>query len=320
MSLPTLPRPLFAAACGLTLLLQPAISPAQERSREDRPAPADSPRPPRGEFRPDEKPRGDGRQGDARREDPRREEVRGDNAPRGERGGPRPEFQGRDNARPGEAQRGPMNPQFNPQELFRDLNEDQRAALRGFFESNQSVMREMGEKSMRLRREITESAMADKVNEDLIRGKIMEAAKLEAESTIARARAFAQVREKLPKETVERLRAMIAGMGPRPGFQPPMQGGRGEGDLRRPTGDQPGRGTPEGQFRRPEGREGEQFRKPAGEGDRRPEATERKPRFDGDRGPRLDGDRGPRPDGDRGRNPEGGDKRPELPRRPPTDQ
>ncbi len=319
MKLPTLFRPLFAALCGVTLAALPGATSAQERSREDRPRenaprderPAEGQRPPRGDFRPSEAPRGE----------PRREDVRRDDAPRGEQRG---EF------RPGEGQRGQPGQPFNPQELFRDLNDDQRNALRGYFESQQGVMREVGERSMRLRREITEATIADKPNEGLIRDKIMEAAKLEAESTIARARAFAQAREKLPKETVERLRNMIANSGPRPGMQGPMQGGQGGqregGEARRTAGDnfnQPGRGAPDGQFRRPDAQlEGDRrpaegdFRKPGGprDGDQI-----RKP-GEGDRGPRPDGDRGPRPDGDRGRNPEGGDRKPELPRRPPADQ
>lgn len=341
MKLPTVSRPLFAALCGVSLVALPAAVTAQDRPREDRPV--EGQRPPRGEFRLGENPRGEVRPTETRRDD----------APRGERGEPRPADRERGEVRPAEGQRGQPQGQFNPQELFRDLNDDQRATLRSFFEANQGAMRENAEKSMRLRREIGESAMADKPNEGLIRDKIMEAAKLEADATIARARAFAQVREKLPKQTIEQLRGMIANMGPRPGQQGPMQGGQ---DVRRPAGEnfnQPGRGVPEGQprrpdvqregdrrpettdrkpvvggDRRPEGREGEQLRKPAGEGDRRPEATDRKPaaggdrgpRPDGDRGPRVDGDRGPRPDGDRGRNPEGGDRRPEPPRRPPADQ
>jgi|GEM_PF-867521 len=338
MKLPTLSRPLFAALCGLSL-----AATAQERAREERPRenapreerPAEGQRPPRGDFRPDERRREEGRPA----EGARREEFRRDDAPRGEG---RPVDRERGDFRPGEGQRGPGNAQFNPQELFRDLNDDQRNVLRGFFEAQQNVMREVGERSMRLRREIAESALADKPNEQAIREKIMQAAQLEAEATIVRARAFAQVRDKLPKETVERLRGMIANAGPRPGMQGGGQGGNREGgDVRRPAGEnfnQPGRGAPDGQFRRPDAqregdrrpegdfrrpagpRDGDQIRKP-GEGDRGPRPDgDRGPRVDGDRGPRPDGDRGPRPDGDRGRNPEGGDRRPELPRRPPADQ
>ena len=334
MKLPTVSRPLFAALCGFSLAAAPSASIAQDRPRENAPRderPAEGQRPPRGDFRPNDNQRGEPQRGEARDG-----AVRRDDAPRGEG---RPVDGQRGDFRPGEGQRGQPQgqpgQQFNPQELFRDLNDDQRNALRGFFEANQGVMRETGEKSMHLRREIMEATMADKPNEGLIREKIMAAAQLEAESTIARTRAFAQVREKLPKETVERLRGMIAGMGlgPRPGMQGPMQGGqsgqRDGGDVRRPAGDnfnQPGRGAPDGQFRRPDAqREGDQIRKPAGEGDLRrgpgPRDGDqiRKP-GDGDRGPRPDGDRGPRPDGDRGRNPDGGDRKPELPRRPPADQ
>jgi len=329
MKLPILSRPLFAVLCGLSL----ASATAQERDRNDRPReerPAEGQRPPRGDFRPDERRREDVRPG----EDARREEIRRDAAPRGEG---RPVDGQRGDFRPGEGQRGPgnapFNQQFNPQELFRDLNDDQRNALRGFFEAQQNVMRETGERSMRLRREIAESAMADKPNEQAIREKIMQAAQLEAEATIVRARAFAQVRERLPRETVERLRNMIANQGPRAGFQPPMQGGQRDGDVRREGGDvrRDGDVRREGEFRRPDApRDGDRrpaegdFRRPAGprDGDqiRKPGEGDRGPRPDGDRGPRPDGDRGFRPEGERGRNPEGGDRTPELPRRPPADQ
>lgn len=215
MKLPYLSRPLCAALCGLSLA---TAANAQERAREERPP--EGQRPPRGDFRPDERRREDARPG----EGVRREEFRREEGPRGEG---RPMDRDRGDFRPG----GPGNPPFNPQELFRDLNEDQRASLRGFFEAQQKVMREMSERSMRLRREIAEQAMAEKLNEGLIREKTMEAAKLEAEATIARARAFAQVRERLPRETVERLRQMVANAGTRPGFAPP--GVRRDEDNRR---------------------------------------------------------------------------------------
>lgn len=345
MKLPNVPRPLFAALCGLSLVALPSASPAQERDREERPRengprderprgerPAEGQRPPRGEFRPGDNPRGEPPRGEVREGAPRREEAgRGEGRPvEGQRG----------DFRPPEGQRGQPAGQFNPQELFRDLNDDQRQALRGFFEAQQGAMREVGERSTRLRREITEATLADKVNEGLIRDKIMESAKLEAEAAIVRARAFAQVRNRLPKETVERLRGMIASQGPRPGMQGPPPGGqmgnREGGDGRRPAGDnfnQPGRGVPDGQGRRPDApRDGDQFRKPAGEGDRRaPEGEFRRPAApregeqirkpaESDRGPRPDGDRGVRPEGDRGRNPEGGERKPEAPRRPPVEQ
>lgn len=364
MKLSNVPRPLFSALCGLSLVTLPDASTAQERGRDERPRenapreerprddrprddrPAEGQRPPRGDFRPS-----DNQRSEPQRGEPRDGAVRRDDAGRGE---PRPAEGQRGDFRPAEGQRFQPQGQFNPQDLFRDLNDDQRHALRGFFEAQQGVMREVGERAMRLRREIAEASVADKPNEGLIRDKIMEAAKIEAETTIVRARAFAQVREKLPRETVERLRGMISNQGPRQGFYPPMQGGPREGevrregdvrrdtDVRRPAGDnfnQPGRGVPEGQFRRPDApREGDQIRKPAGEGDRRapesdlrrppapregdqirkPAEGDRGPRPDGDRGPRPDGDRGVRPDGERGRNPEGSDRKPELPRRPPA--
>lgn len=226
--------------------------------------------------------------------------------------------------RGGDGQRGGVN----PQDMFQNLNDQQRAALRGFFETNQDVMQETGERLARLRREIAESAVSDKPNEDLIRDKSMAIAKLEADATLARARAFARVRDRLPKETVERLRMMVANFGQRPGLQSPSapNARREGGDVRRPA---------EADFRRPDGpRDGEQVRRP-GEGDRGPRPDgdrgprpdgDRGPRPDGDRGPKVDGDRGPRPDGDRGPQPGGErgrkpveDRRPEAPRRPPAE-
>lgn len=321
-------RPLSAALCGLVIaaLPQPTIAqdrPREERSRDERARderPTEGQRPPRGDFKPDERPRGEARPPETRREEPRRDDLRRDQAPRGEA---RPADRERSEGRPVEGQRGG----FNPQEMFQNLNESQRSTLRGFFEINQDITRETTDKMMRLRREIAESALADKPNEALIREKAMEVAKLEADATIARARAFARVRDQLPKETNERLRMMVTGAGFRPGFQPSPQSGpdvrREGGDVRRPGGDnaeQPGRRPAEADFRRPAGpRDGDQVRRP-GEGDRGP-------RPDGDRGPRPDGDRGPRPDGDRGLKPDGErgrkpveDRRPETPRRPPADQ
>lgn len=333
----TVLRPLCAALCGLSLAALPQLIEAQERSRDERPG--EGQRPPRGDFRPDERTRGEGRPSEPRREEPRREEPRRDEPRREEprREDPRREEPRRDQAprgevRPGErgevrggdAQRGGVN----PQDMFQNLNDQQRAALRGFFETNQDVMRETGERLARLRREIAESAVSDKPNEDLIREKSMAVAKLEADVTLARARAFARVRDQLPKDTVERLRMMVANFGQRPGFQPP--GGpdarREGGGVRRPA---------EGEFRRPDApREGDQFRRPV-EGDRGPRPDgdrgprpdgDRGPRPDGDRGPKVDGDRGPRPDGDRGPQPGGDrgrkpleDRRPEAPRRPATE-
>lgn len=315
----TVLRPLSAALCGLVIAALPQPTLAQDRPREDRARderPVEGQRPPRGDFKGDERPRGDARPNDVRREEPRREEIRRDQAPRGEA---RPADRERGEFRSVEGQRGG----FNPQEMFQNLNENQRMALRGFFEANQDITRETTEKMMRLRREITESALADKPNEVLIREKSMEVAKLEADATIARARAYARVRDQLPKETTERLRMMVAGAGSRPGFQPQPQGGpdvrREGGDVRRPA---------EGDFRRPAGpRDGDQVRRP-GEGDRAPRPDgdrgprpdgDRGPRPDGDKGPRVDGDRGPKPDGERGRKPVE-DRRPETPRRPPADQ
>lgn len=322
MKLPPLPRPLVAALCGLSLTATAQERPREERPRENAPReerPAEGQRPPRGEFRPDERRREEARPAEgARREGDARPQgdFRRDAAPRGEG---RPAEGQRGDFRPGEGQRGPggapFNQPLNPQELFRDLNDDQRTALRGFFE----VTRSHQERVQRLRAEISELATAPKLNEDQLRDRIMEAARLEADATVARARAYAQVRERLPRETAERLRTLVAG-GLRPTFAPMAQGGprdgdvRREGEVRRPDAPREGDRRPaEGEFRRPTApREAEGFRRPA-EGDRGP-------RPDGDRGPRVDGDRGPRPDGDRSRNPEGGDRRPELPRRPPADQ
>lgn len=336
-------RPFYAALCGLSLAALPQLSEAQERPRDERPS--EGQRPPRGDFRPDDRTRGENRPSEPRREEfrreePRREEFRREEPRREEprredfrreeprreeprreeprREEPRREDVRRDrDGRPGE--RGEMRGGDgqrgggNPQDLFQNLNDQQRAALRGFFETNQDVMRETGEKLARLRREIAESAVSDRPNEDLIRDKSMAIAKLEADVTLARARAFARVRGQLPKDTVERLRMMIANFGQRPGFQP--QGGpevrREGGDARRPA---------EGEFRRPDGpRDGDQVRRP-GEGDRGPRPDgDRGPRVDGDRGSRPDGERRPQPEGERGRKPVE-DRRPEAPRRPPGDQ
>jgi Spy/CpxP family protein refolding chaperone len=131
------------------------------------------------------------------------------------------------------------------------LDPEQRMKFGEEMQGQREKMRELNEKSMRLRRELDEALFGEKLDESLVHKKTTELSELDAERSLIRARAFAKVRPTLTEEQLERLKNMRAEMGRmnRPGeggFRPPQQ---------RP-------------FRPPEGRENEDVlpppRPPAG--------------------------------------------------------
>lgn len=122
------------------------------------------------------------------------------------------------------------------------LDQEQRMKFGEEMQGQRDKMREINEKSMRLRRELDEALFGEKLDEGLVRKKTAELSELEAERSLIRARAFAKVRPTLTEEQLERLKNMRAEMG---------RGNRpGEGGFRQPQPQQ----RP---FRPPEGRENE---------------------------------------------------------------
>lgn len=122
------------------------------------------------------------------------------------------------------------------------LNQEQRMKFAEEMQGQREKMRELNEKSMRLRRELDEALFGEKLDESLIRKKTAELSELDAERSLIRARAFAKVRPTLSEEQLERLKNMRPEMG--------RMNRPGEGAFRQP---QPQQRLP----RPPEGRENE---------------------------------------------------------------
>ena len=128
------------------------------------------------------------------------------------------------------------------------LDEAQRDQVRDEMMGQREKLREIDEKSAKLRRELDDAMFADKLDEKLVREKHLALAELEVERSLMRARLFAKVRPSLSNEQLERLKDMRAQM---------ARGNRGgEGGFRPPGADQsPPRERP-GQPRPPRGLEG----------------------------------------------------------------
>ncbi len=252
ISTPACPLSLLAAAC---LTLVGTVS-AQDRPQQ----PNDTaPRPPRGDFQPGQPPR-DG-------QPQQRFQQRGDG--QGQPG---------NNFRPGgQAQDGQRGNFPNP---MAGLTEEQQQAVRDVMQQMREDMGDFGERMMTARRELNDAMFAGKIDEKLIRDRYMTVAKLEADATVMRARAFGKLRERVGPDVSERLKMMFAGgmgmgggmMGQRPGGfqgqpgQPPQGGdfrGPGRGDPNQP---QPQGGDRFNQRRNPQDnpqQPGDQPRRPA---------------------------------------------------------
>lgn len=110
------------------------------------------------------------------------------------------------------------------------LDADQRAQFREEMMSQRERQRELDEKTMKLRRELDELMLAEKLEEKAVREKANALAEVETERTLMRARAFAKVRPSLTEEQLKRLRDAREEFGRGPG---PVGGGGGE--FRRPV-------------------------------------------------------------------------------------
>ncbi len=253
-----LARPLrWLAAAGLACSI---TATAQDRPQRDDPQRPRDGAPPRGEFQ-------------QRQPAQPRDGFRPEGQPRD---GFRPEGQPREGFRPGQpGQGGPLGPGANFQNPMADLTEDQRETVREVLNSIFQDNREMMESMMTARRELSEAFSAPKLDEKALRDKAAAVAKLDADVLVARAKAFARVREKLGPDVAERIKSVfLPGMGG-PGMGGPRPGGPGGpgGDFQRPQGN-PGQPPREGEFRRPrgEGQPGEPQRPRGGDGfnERRP--------------------------------------------------
>ena len=93
------------------------------------------------------------------------------------------------------------------------LDQEQRMKFGEEMQGQRDKMRELNEKSIRLRRELDEALFGEKLDEGIVRKKTTELSELEAERSLIRARAFAKVRPTLTEEQLERLKNMRAESG-----------------------------------------------------------------------------------------------------------
>jgi Spy/CpxP family protein refolding chaperone len=115
------------------------------------------------------------------------------------------------------------------------LDQNQRMQFAEEMRGQRDKMRELNEKSVRLRRELEEALFGEKLDEGQVRRKTAELSEIEAERSLIRARAFAKIRPSLSEEQLERLKVMRAeggrmsrmgedGFRPQPGqFRPPPE-------------------------------------------------------------------------------------------------
>ncbi len=90
--------------------------------------------------------------------------------------------------------------------LFSVLTEEQRASFREAMEAQRKTIRELEEKIRDARKEIFEAGFKEKFDEEMVRQKAMAAAKLDAELTVVRTKAFSQIRPALSAEQIEKIK------------------------------------------------------------------------------------------------------------------
>lgn len=146
------------------------------------------------------------------------------NQPAGEARGGQPGFRG------GPAQGLPLMEQL--------LTDDQRDSLRQVMEAQREKMRGLQEKIRDARKALMKAALADDFKEEVVKARALDVAKLEAEVTVMRLKAVAEVQPALSKEQLEKI------------LNPPQPRGLGPDDgNNRPAnrrGNRPPRNGPDG--------------------------------------------------------------------------
>lgn len=144
---------------------------------------------------------------------------------------PEPDRPNRPNPPAGEARRG----QPNGQPGFRGgpgqglplmeqvLTEDQRDSLRQTMEAQREKMHDLQEKIRDARKALMKAALAEEFKDDVVKAKALEVAKLEAEVSVLRLKAFAEVHPALSPEQLEKILnpPQPRGMGPDEGGNRP---------------------------------------------------------------------------------------------------
>ena len=86
------------------------------------------------------------------------------------------------------------------------LTDEQRSSLREIIEGQRAQMRELEEKLRDARKDLLEAGLSEKFDEEGLRHKAMAAARLEAEMTVLRAKAFSQLRPRLSADQIEKIK------------------------------------------------------------------------------------------------------------------
>ena len=132
--------------------------------------------------------------------------------------------------------------------MERVLTEEQRQSMRDIMSAQREEMRGIQEKMRTARQELLKAALAETLDEDVVRAKALVVAKLEAEMTVLRVKAIAQVLPPLSEEQVEQIlnppmpnqmqrRDGEPGPGEGRGNRPPRGPRDGDGQSRPPKSD-----------------------------------------------------------------------------------
>lgn len=122
------------------------------------------------------------------------------------------------------------------------LTEDQRDSMRQAMEAQREKLRGLQEKIRAARKALMTAALEDDFKEDAVRAKALEVAKLEADVSVLRLKALAEVQPALSKEQLEKMLNPPPPQGKRPG-----EDGVGPNNRRQdrpPGGDDAGEGRP----------------------------------------------------------------------------
>jgi len=131
--------------------------------------------------------------------------------------------------------------------MERVLTEDQRESIRKTLEANRDKTRANMEKIREARKELNKLALEAEFNEDVVRAKAMEIAKLEVEMTVMRLKALSEVQPALSQEQIDKVinpPQMQAPLGGRPEGQNTGSGNRRMGQPQTMTDGEPDRPAP----------------------------------------------------------------------------
>ena len=108
--------------------------------------------------------------------------------------------------------------------FFRVLTEEQRESFRAAMEDEREKMRGLEEKMRGARKELMNAGLAERFDEDAVRGKALEVGKLDAELTVLRAKALSKMKPALSAEQIEQIKN-----------PPPFNPGEFRGENRAPS-------------------------------------------------------------------------------------